>query len=104
MKNTILENIEKTALINNSKFDISGSKKTKIFYYKALENPYKIISCGNNKPLFQFVMAKLTQDKEKCTFYSKTLSGYFAIYSDENFKLEIEHNFNGYDTICVFKK
>jgi|Laugrespbdmm15sn_2_1035079.scaffolds.fasta_scaffold189722_1 hypothetical protein len=99
----ILQKIEKFAQDNNSKFEISGSVKTRIFYGKVYRKPYKIIASGNNKTLFTYLLNKLVQDKEKCKSFGITFYGYRAVYIDGIYELEIETNFNGYDTICVYK-
>lgn len=100
----ILQKIEKIAADNNSEFLISGSQKWKRFYGKTLDNPYKIIACGNNTELFNYLLTKMVQDKENCKWYHSTLYGYKATYIADEFRLEIETNFNGYDTICVYKE
>jgi predicted oxidoreductase (fatty acid repression mutant protein) len=100
----ILQKIETFAKNNDSQFNISGSKRTKLFYNKNDKNIYKIISSGNNDLLFKQVCAHLVQDNQKCTYFENRVCGYFAIYEDENFILHIETNFNGYNTICVYKK
>ena len=99
----ILQKIEKLAKDNNTQFNISGSIKTKVFYGKIIGNPYKIITSGNNKSLFDNLLIKLVQDKEKCTKYALTLNGFSAVYIDGIYKLIIETNCNGYNTICVYK-
>jgi len=100
----ILQKIEKIALDNNSEFKISNDKRTRIFYSKTDKNIYKIISCGNNHILFKKLCDFLVQDKSKCNYFQERITGYFATYTDENFTLKIETNFNGYNTICVYKK
>ncbi len=100
----ILQKIEKLGKDNNSELNISGSKRTKVFFSKLDKNIYKIISSGNNELLFKHICTCLVQDKEKCNYFETRLYGYFAIWEDENFTLKIETNFNGYNTICVYKK
>jgi hypothetical protein len=99
----ILQKIKKFADDNNTEFNISGSNRTKIHFGKVINNPYKIISSNNNTVIFNHVMDRLIQDKEKCQKFTQTINGYIALYIDGNFKLEIERNFNGYNTICVYK-
>ena len=43
------------------------------------------------------------EDKEKCTKCALTLNGFAAVYIDGIYKLIIETNCNGYNTICVYK-
>jgi len=98
-----LQKIEKILKDHNSRYLISGSQRTRIKYSKLDENIYKIIAISRDDigmNLFEY----LVKDKTRCHRYELRLFGYFAIWEDESFRLEIEENFNGYNTICVYKK
>ena len=90
---------------NGLLLNISGDKKTQIFYGKTLYNPYKIISegYGSKKGMFENMCSFMIQNYTDVE-YSNRLNGYTATFSTDNYKVVIEKNVNGYHTICLYKK
>jgi hypothetical protein len=96
----ILQKIKACALQNNEVLEISGSKKTKVFFGKSLSNPYKIIT--GKKWFFDKLCAQLVQTKE-CVFNSGFGTDYTAYFTEGDFKVVIQKQMNGYDLIMIFK-
>lgn len=98
----IIDKIKLAGKQNGLEFNISGAKRTKIFYGKVLENPYKILSRANGSTdLFRKFCAYLVQNKD-CNYIPK-IGGYTATFIEGDFKVVIDQNFNGYNIICFYK-
>ena len=101
MKN-IIQKIQDSATANGLELNISGDKKTRIFYNKVLDKPYKIISAVNKSYLFKDLCNALIQIK-KCEFFTYGDNNYKAIFIEGEYKVTIENHVNGYNIICIYK-
>ena len=95
----ILQKIKLCALQNNEVLEISGSKRTKLFYGKTLQNPYKIITGGW---FFKKLCTQLVQTKD-CVFIQGFGQDYNAYFTEGDYKVEIQSKANGYDLIMIHK-
>ena len=99
----IIEKIKSAGLSQGLTFNISGDRKTRLFYGE-ITNPYKILSLasGSNKT-FDSLCSYLIQNKKDCQFYANGCD-YDATFIEEEFKVVIKKRINGYQYISFYKK
>lgn len=101
MKN-VVKKIKASAEQNGLLLHISGDMRTKVFYSKVLDNPYKIISPQNSMSIFLSLCSYLVKNK-KGVFKRYSETDYVFTFIEDDLKVEIQRIINGNNIICLYK-
>jgi hypothetical protein len=99
----IIEKIKLAGSQNGLEFNISGDKKTRVFYNEFYTKPYKILSIATgSEKQFDSMCTYLIQNKKDCQLFQNGCD-YDARFIEGDFEVVIKKRINGYHYINFYK-